>query len=156
MADIEIGPLTDRLSDPEIAELARQMTKLGVGEIPRGDLSAQGTVGDGLDDDIMDELLDRLDMNDAAAEIYVPVEFDGVIEVGHFRVASLATLLDALEEIRDELGVEDEEDEEEEDEEEDEDEDRPDSEAALRGMLRVLQDGATIALDRRVPLHIKS
>ena len=69
----------------------------------------------------MTEFLDRLEAHDIAADIYLPVEFEGRLPVGDFRVASAQTLVDVLEEMKEELAVEeDEEYEDDEDEEEDE------------------------------------
>src|SRR5262249_22073595 len=114
MAEIEIGPLTDRLTDEEIAELAAQLEKLGAPQMPRGDESHQATLGDGLDDNALSEFMDRLEGHDAAAEIYLPVEFEGAFEVADLRVASLPLLLEVLEELKDELDDEEEEAEDEE------------------------------------------
>ena len=48
----------------------------------------------------------------------MPVEFEGRVVVGDFRVASSQALLDILEEMREELNVDAEEEDEEEEEEE--------------------------------------
>src|SRR4051812_13150570 len=122
MAEIELGPLTDRLSDDEIADLSRHIERLGAPQLPRGD-EKEATTLDSVDDAVLEELLARLEVHDAAAEIYLPVEFDGSVEVGSMRVASAPLLIDVLEELKDELDLgadEDEEEEEEEDEDEDE------------------------------------
>jgi hypothetical protein len=152
MADIEIGPLSDRLSDDEIAELARQMEKLGAAQLPRSDDSHAGPVVEGLDDDAVDELFDRLEAHDLAAEIYLPVEFEGTVEVGNLRVASASLLLEMLEEVKDEL-LEEEEDEEEEDEEEDDD--KPSLAAELRQVWKGFYDGATASVEKKLPLLIR-
>src|SRR6185369_4982615 len=94
MAHIEIGPLTDRLTDDEIVDLKSRMEKMGTPRLPEGDEKEVASVGDGLDDDVLTEFLDRLDGHDAAAEIYVPVEFEGAIEVGDLRVGSINFLVD--------------------------------------------------------------
>ncbi len=157
MAEIEIGPLTDRLSDEEIAELARVMEKLGAPQLPRADDSNAAAVGDDLDDDALAEFYDRLESHDAAAEIYLPIEFDGHVEVAGMRVASALVLVDVLDELRDELGIEEDEDEDDEDEDESElDDDRHLAEAKLKQVWKIFYDGATAAADRKLPLHIKS
>src|SRR5688500_7937001 len=111
MAEIELGPLTDRLNDDEIADLQKRIQKLGVGEMPQPD-DASSTAVDSLDDDVLSEFLDRLEASDAAAEIYLPVEFDDVLEIAGLRVASAPLLLDVLEELKDELAIDEEEEEE--------------------------------------------
>jgi len=151
MAEIEIGPLTDRLSDDEIADLKVRMERMGAPKMPDGvDEKEVASVGDGLDDDVLVEFLDRLDGHDVAAEIYLPVEFDGAFEVADLRVASAPLLLDVLEELKDELVSEDEEEEDEEDEEQ-----RVHG-RQLKRAWKLFHDGAQAAVERRLPLHIKA
>ena len=157
MAQIEIGPLTDRLSDAEIAELAKQMEHLGAPQLPRGDSSEVATVSDDLDEDALAEFYDRLDGHDAAAEIYLPIEFDGLVEVAGLRVGSASALIDVLDELKDELSLGDDEDEDLEEEDEDEDEDdRRLLGADLRQVWKSLYDGAHTAIDKKLPLHVKT
>ena len=115
MADIEIGALTDRLSDDEITDLKARLERMGAPKLEGGDEKDTVPIGD-LDDDVLTEFLDRLDGNDAAAEIYLPIEFDGTIEIGDLRVGSVIFLQDVLEEMKDELVAEEEDDEDEEEE----------------------------------------
>jgi hypothetical protein len=154
MAEIEIGPLTDRLSDEEIAELARQMEKLGAPQLPRGDETGATAFNDVIDDDALSEFQDRLEAQDLAAEIYLPIEFDGAVEVAGMRVASASVLLDVLEELKDDLGIDEEEDEEE-DDEADFDDDRRILEAQLKQVWKLFYTGAQAAMDKKLPLHIK-
>jgi hypothetical protein len=151
MAEIEIGPLTDRLSDDEIADLKARMERMGAPKLPEGDEKEVASVGDGLDDDVLVEFLDRLDGHDVAAEIYLPVEFDGAVEVADLRIASAPMLLDVLEELKDELTSEDESEE-----EEDEDEDQRVHGRELRRAWKLFHDGAQAAVERQLPLHIKA
>jgi len=152
MAEIEIAQLQDRLSEDEVVQLAGVLEELGAASLPKVDDGTALTVGD-IDDDIMSEFLDRLDAHDMAAEIYLPVEFDGRVEVAGLRVASAATLIDVLEEMRDELAVE-EESEEEGDGEEDEMDDGDIMAAQLRICWKLLYAGANTAVDKHLPLHI--
>ncbi|HZS38737.1 MAG TPA: hypothetical protein VFF06_18020 [Polyangia bacterium] len=155
MAEIEIGPLTDRLSDDEIMELARAMEKLGAPQLPRSDETQASPVGDNIDDDALSEFYDRLEVHDLAAEIYLPVEFDGSVEVAGMRVASASVLVDVLEEIKDELDIDEDEDEEE-DDEADFDDDRRILEAQLKQVWKLFYTGAQAAVERRLPLHVKT
>ena len=152
MAEIEIGPLTDRLSDEEIAELAKRMEKLGAPQLPRGDSTDTATLGDDIDDDALTEFFDKLDAHDLAAEVYLPIEFDGVVEVGGLRVASAQALLDVLEEVKSELDV----DEEELDEDDEDYEEASHLGEELKHLWRLFTDGAQASMDRKLPLHIKS
>ena len=157
MAEIEIGPLTDRLSDDEIADLHVRMERMGTPKLPDGDDKEAVPVGEGLDDDVLVEFLDRLDGHDVAAEIYLPVEFDGAIEIADLRVGSAPAMLEVLDELKDELIAEDEEDEDEdEDSDDDDDEDRRIHGRELKRAWKMFYDGATAAVERKLPLHIRS
>ena len=107
----------------------------------------------------MTEFLDRLEAHDIAADIYLPVEFEGRLTVGDFRVASAQTLVDVLEEMKEELAVEeDEEYEDDDEEEEDDDEDEDEGtviEAQLRNIWRLVNDACGESLDKSVPLHLR-
>jgi hypothetical protein len=153
MAEIEIGPLTDRFNDEEIAELAAQLEKAGAGQLPRADETHLTSLGEGLDDTALSEFMDRLEGHDIAADVYLPVEFDDVFEVAELRVGSLNLLLEVLEELKDEL---DEEEEEEEEDEESYDDDQRILSQQLRQAWKLFYNGATTALERHLPLHIKS
>ena len=152
MAELEMGPLTDRLSDDEIGELRKKMDKHGVPPLPPGDDSHAGIIGDAIEGPVMTEFLDRLDGHDVAAEIYLPVEFDGSFEVGGLRVASLPTLIDVLDEVKEELALDDEELDE---DDEDFDEDKQILEEQLREVWKHFYDGAQAAMEKRLPLHVK-
>jgi hypothetical protein len=154
MAEIELGPLTDRLSDDEIAELAKQMEKLGAGQMPHAEEGAAASVGDNIDDDVLSEFLDRLETSDAAAEIYLPLEFDDVLEVAGLRIASAPVLIEILEELKDELDIDEERIGDEDDE--DYDEDREALDAELRKAWKVFYATAQAAVERKLPLHVKA
>jgi hypothetical protein len=151
MAEIEVGPLSDRLSDEEIAELAKQMERLGAPQLPRSDGEAS-VLAEGIDDDAMTEFHDRLDAHDLAAEIYLPIEFEGIAEVAGLRVASAPALLDALDEVKDELDVEEDED----DDEDSDDDERDVMDAQLKQLWKIYYDAAQTAIDKKLPLHIRS
>ena len=163
MAEIEIGPLADRLADDELAELKGKLTKLGVTSPSSEDDGGATTVAS-VDGDVLIEFLDRLDAEDMACDIYLPVDFDGRIEVGDYRIGSAAQLVEVLEEIKDELAPdEDEEDEVEDEDDDDEDEEEDDDyrsmkliEAKLRRLWKVVYDGARTAIDLRLPLYVLS
>jgi hypothetical protein len=149
MAELELGPLSDRLSDDEIAELANKMEKLGAPQLPRSD-GESAILADAIDDDTLFEFNDRLDAHDLAAEIYLPIEFEGTIEVGGLRVGSAPLLVEVLEEVKDELDVDEDEDE----EDDEEDEDRL-MDAQLKALWKVFYDAAQVAVEKKLPLHVK-
>jgi hypothetical protein len=155
MAEIEIAQLTDRLGDDEIVQLAGALEQLGAPALPKSDDGTAMSMGD-VDDDIMGEFMDRLDAHDMAAEIYLPMEFDGTVEVAGLRVASAVTLLDVLEELKDELDVKAEENDDDDDDDDDEIED--DDANILAGQLRscwkLFYASASTAVDKHLPMHV--
>src|SRR5260370_26983863 len=155
MAEIEIGPLTDRLSDEEITDLASEMEKLGAPPLPHADDTAAAAVGGGLEDSVLGEFLDLLEVHDVAAEIYLPVEFEGSVEVAHLRVASAPVLLEVLDEIKDELEIDDDDDADVEELDDEADADRRLLEAQLRQVWKLVYSGAQVAMEGHLPLHVK-
>src|SRR5215467_13427354 len=151
MAEIEIGPLTDRLGDDELAELAGKLERLGAPRLPKEDESAASAVTE-VDGSVLNEFLDRLEAYDLACEIYLPIDFEGRVELGDYRVGSASALVEVLEEMKDELGED--EEEEEEDDEDDEYGDLHLLDAKIRRLWKVVYDGAQAALDRRLPLYV--
>src|SRR5918911_2187762 len=114
MAEIELAPLSHRLDDDEMRTLARLLEEVGATGLGKADEHSSHTIAARLSEEALTEFLDRLDAHDLGAEIYVPVEFEGRVTVGEFRVASSQALQDVLEEMREELNVDADDDEEEE------------------------------------------
>src|SRR2546423_11048680 len=157
MAEIELAPLSHRLDDDEMKTLARLLDEAGVPRIGKADEHSTHTIAARLSEEALTEFLDRLDAHDIGAEIYLPIEFEGRVTVGDYRVASSQILLDVLEEMREELDV-DAEDEEEEEEEEDDAEDEDEGtviEAQLRHIWHLVADGATESIEKNLPLHLQ-
>lgn len=159
MASVEVGMLHARLSEDEIAELMATIKAADLGRLPKPDESAGGLVAEGLDEDVMDEFMDRLDGNDVAADIYLPLDFEGSWEAVDLRLASLYNLQEVLEAIAEDLDIETDEDEDEDDEEAEEEEDSFESEMELleerlRHVWRVMFDGAQQALESGLCLII--
>ena len=153
MAEIEIMPLDERLSDDDIAELKGALKEVGVRRLPKGNDDAAATLSDSLDENSLTEFMDRLEVHDLACDIYLPVEFDGRIEVANLRIGSAPVLLEVIEEMQDELFTDDDEDEE---EYADEEEDEPYlAEGKLRHVWQLFYHGAQAAIDRQLPMHVR-
>jgi hypothetical protein len=105
MAEIELAPLSHRLDEDEVRTLTRLLAEAGAPAFDKTDEHASHTIAARISEEALTEFLDRLDAHDLGAEIYVPVEFEGRVVVGDFRVASSQALLDTLEEMREELNV---------------------------------------------------
>jgi hypothetical protein len=157
MAEIELAPLSHRLDEDEVKALGRLLSEAGAPTLEKADEHASHTIAARLSEEALTEFLDRLDAHDLGAEIYIPVEFEGRVTIGDFRVASSQALLDVLEEMREELNVDtEEEDEDEEDEDEDEDEDEGTViEAQLRHIWHLVSDGVTESIEKNLPLHLQ-
>ena len=160
MAEIELAPLSHRLDDDEVKTLAKRLKDLGVTDFDKGEDHSNHTIAARLSEEAMTEFLDRLDAHDIGADIYLPVEFEGRVTVGEYRVASTQSLQDVLEEMKEELGVsEDEEYEDEEEEDEDEAEEEDEGtviEAQLRHIWQLVSDGAAESVDKEMPLHLQT
>ena len=152
MAEIEIGPLNQRLGDDEIEDLHHSLERHGAPRLPKEADDSPMTIGDGLDDDALTEFLDRLEAHDLACEIYLPVEFEGRVEIADLRVGSATLLLDALEELKDELAIEADVDE---DDDVEEDEDSI-LDAKLRVLWRLFYEGAQASIEKQMALHIQA
>jgi hypothetical protein len=157
MAEIELAPLSHRLDDDEMKTLNRSLEELGITGLNKADEHSAHTIAARLSEEALTEFLDRLDAHDIGAEIYLPLEFDGRVTVGDYRVASSQALLEVLEEMKEELDVDsEEEDDEEEEEEEEEDEDEGTViEAQLRHIWHLVADGAVESIEKNLPLHLQ-
>jgi hypothetical protein len=157
MAEIELGPLSDRLDDDEMKMLHKLVEQAGA-RLPAGDDHTTHTIAKRLSEDAMTEFLDRLEAHDMAADIYLPVEFDGRLHVGDLRVASAVLLSDTLEEMKEELAIEDDEYEEEDDDEDDEEAEEAEGtviEAQLRNIWQLVVDACSESLEKNMALHLK-
>ena len=160
MAEIELAPLSHRLDDEEMKTLSKLLEEVGAPAPARVDENVSHTIAARLSEEALTEFLDRLDAHDLGAEIYLPIEFEGRVTVGDYRVASTQALLDVLEEMREELDVDAEDEDDEEEEEDDEDADDEDEgtviEAQLRHIWHLVSDGAVESIEKGLPLHIQT
>src|SRR5450432_2266779 len=159
MAEIELAPLSHRLDDEEMKTLTRLLEEAGAPPATRGEEHVSHTIAARLSEEALTEFLDRLDAHDMGAEIYLPIEFEGRVTVGEYRVASTQALLDVLEEMKEELDVDSEKEDEEEEDEEDEDEEEDEGtviEAQLRHIWHLVSDGAVESIEKGLPLHLQT
>jgi hypothetical protein len=156
MSAIELGPLSDRLDEDETKTLGRLLEQAGA-QLPATDDHTTQTFAKRLNEEAMTEFLDRLDAHDVAADIYLPLEFEGTLTVGDYRVASAFGLQETLEEMKEELAIEDDEFEDDEDEEEDEEEVDEGSviEAQMRNIWQLVTDACGESIEKNLPLHLR-
>jgi hypothetical protein len=150
MPELRLIPLDDVLSKAQLKNLERQLIDIGVEEVPIG-ADADADLEEALTEDQLTDFMDRLEARDMACDVYLPVEFDGRLEIGEQGVGSAYSLLEALEELREELAIDDDEDE---DEEEELDLDV--IEEQLRVTWRTFLRAANTCIDKQVPLHVLS
>jgi hypothetical protein len=157
MSAIELAPLSDRLDDEEVKSLGRLLDQAGT-KLPTMDDHTIHTFAKRLNEDAMTEFLDRLDAHDVAADIYLPLEFDGPLSVGDYRVASAYALQETLEEMKEELAIEDEDPEDEDEEEEEEAEEIDEGsviEAQMRNIWQLVTDACSESIEKNYPLHLR-
>jgi hypothetical protein len=157
MSAIELAPLSDRLDEEDLKTLRRLLEQAGA-KLPEVEDHPTQTFAKRLSEEAMTEFLDRLDAHDVAADIYLPVEFEGSLTVGDYRVASAHALQETLEEMKEELAIEDDDDyEDEEDEEEDSEEMDEGSviEAQMRNIWQLVTDACSESLEKNAPLHLR-
>ena len=156
MPNIEVGALEDHLSEEELEEVRSSLEKAGVGTLPEGDGAMGQSMLEGADEDALTEFMDRLESHDLAANVYVPLDFEGRLEAGDLSIASLNRLVEVLEELAEDLEIEDLD---EPDEPEDEDElvyanEMELLEGRVRHIWKAMYDGAQLALDHDLCLVV--
>ena len=157
MSAIELGPLSDRLDEEELKTLGRLLEQAG-SKLPEMEDHITQTFAKRLNEEAMTEFLDRLDAHDVAADIYLPVEFEGTLIVGDYRVASAHALQETLEEMKEELAIEDEDFEEDEEDEDDGAEEVDEGsviEAQMRNIWQLVTDACSESIEKSYPLHLR-
>lgn len=101
MARIELRGFYDRFADGEIVALAKQLAARGVSIDP--DEGETEEVAVDLPGVAVEQLYELLEPHGAAADIYLPVDFAGTLELGELRIASSRRLSRALRAIRESL-----------------------------------------------------
>src|SRR5580698_9109658 len=149
MSEIELAPLSHRLDEEEMRTLAKLLVEAGAPPLDKADEHASHTIAARISEEARTEFLARLDAHDLGAEIYVPLEFEGRVTIGDFRVASSQALFDVLEEMREELSVDaDDKDAEDEDE-------GTVIEAQRRHIFHLVAAAATESIEKSLPLHLQ-
>ncbi len=168
MAAIELSPISEHLSDDEVEALEAALAEVHSSPLDV-DEQAQTTLLDSdIDDDLFAEFMDRLEVHDAACEVYVPPDFEDVLTVGEHQIGSAHMLLLVLEELREELFVDEDEEEDEEEDEDNYDLENADDpfmeegaaasfdfkEKQLRQLWHVLQQGAKLCIQQGVCMFL--
>jgi hypothetical protein len=150
MAELRLLPLNELLNTEQVEALKSELAEVGVDPFPEGD-EDNVELDEGINDDMLMDFMDRLDAHDLACTIFLPVEFEGTLEIGDHSVGSSYALLDALEELREELDIDDDTFDIEDDEL-----DMEVIEEQLRYAWRIFLQAANSSVERVMPLHINS
>jgi hypothetical protein len=172
MATLELGPLADHLEADQIKALRRALSEAGAPPLAADDHADPVVIEGNLDEDVFTDFTDRLDANDAAADVYLPIDFEDVVEVDGLRVGSVHALILVLDSLKEDFFVEEEEDEEDAEEAEYEDEDEDDENGAslfgedeeeievkderLRLIWRIMHKSAKTAVRKNVCLFVRT
>lgn len=172
MATLELGTLSEHLENDQIKAVQRALAESGAPPLAGDDHAETIVLDRDLDDDVLVDFFDRLDANDASADIYLPIDFEEVIEVDGLRVGSAHALILVLESLKEDFFVDEEEEGEEEEEEEyefDEDEDEEGGEVfesdddepevkddRLRHIWRVMHKGAKTSVRKNLCLFVRT
>lgn len=157
MAELDVGLLADRLGEDEVERALRKVRKhLGEPgfELPMGDTSAASTQHDKLDDGAVSELLDRLDAEELGCDYFIPVDFEGKIDLGDYSLGSLPSLLEVLEEMMDDLDIEDPDADQDDPDEDDFESDMELLQARIRHVWRAFYQAAQAAMEASLTLSV--
>ncbi len=112
MAIIELATLPDHHDSEAVAAMMAALHEEASGAVNLETDEDGRTIESNIDDDVFVDFRDKLEANDLDAEVYVPVEFEDVIEVGGVRVGSTYALQLVLDSLREDFFVEDQDEDE--------------------------------------------
>jgi hypothetical protein len=170
MATIELAPISEHLDGDQIKALKAALAEAGAGALT-GDEHAEHVVLDrNVDDDVLKDFMDRLDANDGAADVYLPIDFEDILEVDGLKIGSAHALELVLDSLKEDFFVDDEDDDEDDDDggdDEDDDEDDDDEigdededdevkDVRLQHIWKSMAKGAKQATKKSVCLFVRS
>ena len=107
MATIELAHLSDHFLEDDLESTIRAVeTACGTTFVGSEEEDSE-VLENSIDDDVFTDFRDRLEANDIDADVYVPVEFDDIVQVGDTRIASTQSLRMVLDSLRDDFLIED-------------------------------------------------
>lgn len=107
MALIELATLPDHLESEQVDTVMKALVEEASEEVDLATDEDGRIIEANIDDDVFVDFRDRLEANDLDAEVYVPIEFEDVVEVGGMRVGSTYALQLVLDSLREDFFVED-------------------------------------------------
>ncbi len=152
MAIIELATLPDHLNSEQVDAMMSVLSEEASEAVDLETEEDGRIIESNIDDDVFVDFRDRLEANDLDAEVYVPVEFEDVVEVAGMRVGSTYALQLVRDSLREDFFVEDEtseEDTEMDDADDDFERGSPDEEAEGDGLYEG-EDGGTEMKDEQL------
>lgn len=149
MAELRLVSLDEVFTDAQLERLRADLAEVGVEKLPDGEDDTE--LEEVVAEDPLTDFVDRLEASDLACDIYLPIEFEGLLEAGDVTVGSVYALLEVLEDLREELDIDSD------DGDEDEDElDMDVIEEQLRFVWRIFMRAASTSIDRQMPFQVVS
>lgn len=111
MAIIELANLPDHLDSDQVEAMLEALAEEASGSVDLESEEDGRVIEANIDDDVFVDFRDRLEANDLDAEVYVPIEFEDVVNIGGLRVGSTYALQLVLDSLREDFFVEDHDDE---------------------------------------------
>ena len=76
MATLELASLSEHLENDQIKAVQRALAEVGSPTMSADDHAETIVLDRDLDDDVLVDFFDRLDANDASADVYLPIDFE--------------------------------------------------------------------------------
>lgn len=105
MPQLRLISINEIFSKAQTRQLQQELKELGVDEIPEMD-DGDMDLDEPLNEEPFNDFMYRLEAHELACNVFLPLEFEGTVDIGKYCVGSAAALEEALEEIREELGIE--------------------------------------------------
>jgi hypothetical protein len=109
MATLELSNLADNFEDDDLDAVRRALAETGAAPLDIDDTAEPMILDHNVDDDVFVDFADRLEANDMNADVYLPVDFEDVIQVGDHRFASAHALILVLDSLREDFFLEEDE-----------------------------------------------
>ena len=148
MAELRLLPLEELFNEAQMSTLRQELSEIGVDGLPAAN-EEDAELNEVLGDDALTDFMDRLEAHDLACAVYLPVEFEGTFSVAETTVGSAHALIEALEELRVELDIDEEGDADSED-----DLDLEVIEEQLRHVWSSFLRAANTCIERQIPLRV--
>ncbi len=167
MAAIELSPISEHFSESTLEELEEVLAETKTAPLIIDDQAQTVVLDSDIDDELLAQIVDHLEVHDAACTVYVPPDFEDSFKVGEHQVGSAHMLLLVLDQLKEEFSFDSEAEDDSEDEAENYEndagpmlEDELDNDAfdlkeqQLRHLWELLKQGATTCISDDVCMFV--